>query len=335
MENEICFLRDFESVEAIRQGCRLRFALKNQNLISVRARQCALLPFVLFLFSSPVWAQKSARKPANEQSAEKKSSVATKAQVIGDPAFLYKEADFESEIIGTATAGEIYNVSKGSKANFRKLRLKPGVVGFISNDDIKLVSESAAKKIKKTEAKKTEKKRERGTKSIEMTRYRGPVLQYTNYAEDIMGSLRRDSLLMYGAKISGYNTLIEGDIYTESNILFHWGAPKYYGDVTREGAEGWLLMTDFLLQSTFPQSRVHMLFVGVGPMFRYSHFNATIRDPNTGKLLSYGIDEMALGAVINGGLAYQFGSYALRLDGKYIWEKQKYYAGSLAFQFSF
>ncbi len=309
--------------------------LQSQKIEILQSCARLTLVFLIMTSSAESFAQKKIRRPASESSSPAKASVATKAQIVADPAFVYKDADFDSEIIGTATTGEIYDVSKGTKANFRKLRLKPGLVGFISSDDIKIVSEAAAKKVKKAETRKAEKKRERGVRSIEMTRYRGPVLQYTNYVEDILGGLRRDSLLMYGAKISGYNTLIEGDIYTESNILFHWGAPKYYADVTRESAEGWLFMTDFILQSTFPQSRVHMLFFGVGPMFRYSHFNATVRDANTGKLLSYGIDEMTLGAVINGGLAYQIGTYALRLDGKYIWEKQKYYSGSLAFQFAF
>ncbi|MFN7903990.1 MAG: SH3 domain-containing protein [Pseudobdellovibrionaceae bacterium] len=275
------------------------------------------------------------RIPASENS-NVKAPGANRAQIIGDPAFVYKNADFDSDIIGTAVTGNVYHVSKGVKANFRKLRLKPGLVGFISNDDIKIVSDAAAKKIKDIGKKKSSKKKKSdlSRKTVEMAKYRGPVLQYTNFAEDALGTLRTAPLIFFGGKISGYDTLLEGESYVESNILFHWGAPKYYSDVTGKSAEGWILMTDFLLQTPFPQSAKHMLFMGIGPMFRYSHFNATLRD-SSNKEISYSLDEMTLGVVINAGLAYQVGSNALRLDVKYIWEKQKYFASGLAFQFPF
>lgn len=268
------------------------------------------------------------RTPAAEQ-----AESTPQAQVIGDPAFIYKEANFDSEIIGTAVTGEVYNVSKGVKGSFRKLRLKPGVVGFVSTDDVKMLSGAAAKKIKSNEAQ-AEKKKSPKVRSVEWTKYRGPALQITNFAEDTLGALRTTPLYFFGAKVSGYDTLLEGDIYTETNLLLEWGAPKYYGDVTRKSAEGWIIMADFLWQMVFPQSKYHMLFMGAGPLLRYAHFNATIRD-TTGKDISYSMDDLTLGAAVNGGLAYQFGRYDVRLDVKYIWERQKYFAYGVGFQWPF
>lgn len=273
------------------------------------------------------------RAPASD-SASKTKVTSPQAQAVGDPTFIYKDSNFDSEIIGTAVTGQVYSISTGIKNGFRKLRLKPGLVGFVSVDDIKVVTAENAKKIKNADEKKTEnKKKSKKVRSIELTRYRGVVVQNTNYAEDSLGKVRTAPLLFFGAKISGYNTFFEGDVYTESNILLHWGAPNYYADATGRSADGWIVMTDFLVQSVFPQSQKHMLFFGFGPVFRYSHFNATLREGS--KDVSYSLDEMTLGAALNAGIAYQISSYDLRLDAKYIWEKQKYFAVGLAFQLPF
>ncbi len=130
--------------------------------------------------------------------------------------------------------------------------------------------------------------------------------------------------MFYGIKFNGYNTLFEGDIYTDANLLFHVGAPNYYSDYTGRSSDGFIVMANFLFQTVLPQSKMHLLYYGFGPMFKYSHL--TIDVPNgANKTISYAADDMAFGAIFDVGLAFRLGTLSLRTDAKYYWERTKYY----------
>lgn len=279
-----------------------------------------------------------------------------KAVITVEESFVYEKPDFDSQIIGTAEKGKVYSISKGKRGPFHKIRIKPGFVGWISEIDLKISGaggKSTGARPKKSTAsakasanKKSEKKsisedsdsgqsRIRRKKPVNQTRYWGPALQYMNFTENTMGKKRTEPLLMYGVKLSGPGSLFLGGTSTDANLLFYWGAPGYYSTGTGRPADGWMILTDFLYLVEFPQSRQLMSFVGFGPMFRYSHFNVTLPQAGSNTPLTYSLDDMVLGAAFNGGIAYQAGPYALRLDGKYYWEKQQYFAGGVSFQFEF
>lgn len=248
---------------------------------------------------------------------------AHKATVVQDGALIYQEADFDAPVIQKLRRGGVYDISKAKRGPFYKIRLKPGVLGWIADSDIrlgavKLAAPSAEKKsVDKSEEIKVRKK------PFFATRYRGPSLDYIYFTEDTLGKERSDSLLFYGIKFNGFNTVMSGEIYTEGNILLHMGAPAYYSEVTKKSSDGFIFMANFLFQTVLPQSKWHMFYYGFGPMFKYSHF--TLEVPDGARTLSYAADDMNLGAVFNLGLAFRIGSASLRTDAKYYWERTKYY----------
>lgn len=268
--------------------------------------RAALLLLMFFLFPLSLWAQ------------------AQQATVILDGALVYQDADFDAPVITTLKLGSVYNISTNKKGPFYKIRLKPGHLGWISDTDIK---PGIIKIPKPEQTKLSEPKEEKKKRPFFASRYRGPVLQMTNFTEDTLGQERTDSLLFYGVKFNGFNTLFSGEIYTDANILFHFGAPSYYEDYTKKAADGFIFMTDFTFQTVIPQGKNFIYYYGFGPMFKYSHFNIDV--PSNGETLSYSADDMTLGVVIDLGIGARLGSMSLRTNAKYYWERTKYFAFGL------
>lgn len=253
---------------------------------------------------------------------------AQQATVVIDGALVYQDADFDAPVISTLKLGGVYSISTKKKGPFYKIRLKPGYTGWISDTDIK------PGVIKITAPEKTKPEREeKRKKPFFATRYRGPVLQYTNYMEDTLGKERTDGLLFYGAKFNGFNTMFTGEIYTDANILFFFGAPSYYQDYTKRSADGFIFIADFLLQTVMPQGKNMLFYYGFGPMFKYSHFNLDV--PSGASNVSYSADDMSLGAVFDLGTAVRMGDWSLRGDVKYYWERTQYLAFGLSFSHDF
>lgn len=268
-----------------------------------------------------------------------------RAFITADEAFVYEKPDFDSQIIGAAIKGEVYSVSRGKRGAFHKIRLKPGVLGWVSEVDFKVVSEAQAKQLqqRKKQVATSSKKKSKGesssgakikrNKPINECAYWGPTVHWASFTENTMGAKRSDALFFLGARLSGPGTLFWDETFTDASLALAWGAPKYYQKVTGRSADGWILLADYLYIMDFPQSRRLMSFIGFGPMFRYSHFNVSLPQEGVSRDLSYSLDDMALGAVFAGGFAYQMGNNALRIDAKYHWEKQAYFGAGVSFQF--
>lgn len=257
---------------------------------------------------------------------------------------VYSAPDFDAPVVTTLKVGGVYDISTGKKGAFYKIRLRPGSVAWIADNDIhpgivkEAIAYAEAQKKQKHEAKKNAADEEadfskKPKKPFDMQRFRGPSLDMVQYREATLGGHPTDNLLFYGFKVAGPNTMFEGDTNTEANLMVHMGAPSYYKKATGNTADGWIFMTHFLFENTNPVSRNYNYFYGFGPMFRYSHFNLGLT--SAGKTVNYSADDMTLGAVFNFGLAFKISDYALRLDAQFYWEKQMYAGGGLSFGFPF
>lgn len=269
-----------------------------------------------------------------------------KARVINDGALVYKDADFDAEVLTQLKAGQVYDISLKTKGPFYKIRLKPGLLGWIADTDVRVGGKAPAKGAapqagKKAPPKAPDNKEEKESflekkrvRSFYGSRYRGPMVSYLTYNENTMGELRSENLPFYGFKVQGPNTMFSGDFRTDAEFLFHFGAPSYYEKATGYSSSGWIFLTDFVFETAYPQSKWHMLTFGFGPMFKYSHYQVSLLQ--NGKQISYSLDDMNLGVVFDGGLAFRIAdTYALRFNIKYYWEKTKYWGGSLTFGFPF
>ena len=272
-------------------------------------------------------------------------SGSQKGTVIVPEGTIFQTPSFDGQVIGTVGEGQIFDISLGKLGAFYKIRIRPGLLGWISEAEIKPNAgtqmqgpdtppdegTSPAGRSAKGDKAPVEKK-----KVISGRRFRGLALENINYSEKTMGKIRRDVLLFYGLKFSGPNTVFSGFVETDAEILFHSGAPGYYQAATGNPASGFIMMGNFLFETTVPQGRDSMLFYGFGPNFRLSHIETSLKnDPDAGSYRAYAMDDMTIGAVFNLGATYAIGSYALRLEGRYYWETQQYFSFGLAIQKEF
>ncbi|MNJ98539.1 hypothetical protein D3C87_163060 [compost metagenome] len=257
---------------------------------------------------------------------------AQQATVVNNGALVYKEADFDAPVLTQLKSGGVYSISKGKKGPFYKIRVKPGSIGWIADSDVKLGVVKVEEEPEPVNLDEEIKKKHQ--KPFFASRYRGPVFEYLFYEEDTLGRKRSEGLLFYGLKINGFDTLFDGEIYTDTNILFHVGAPKYYAEETGESADGYIVIANFLLQTITPKSKWHFYYYGLGPTVKYSHFNLHL--PNGTSQSSYSADDLTIGLVFNLGLAFRLSeTLSLKTDVKYYWEKTQYLGAGVNLGFIF
>lgn len=261
-----------------------------------------------------------------------------KAQTLSAENAVYESPSFDAKVIAVLPSGKVFSISNNLFSGaFYRIRVKDGVIGYIADSDVKPLGKKASNKKAAVAAK--EKKEEvakpKKNPPFEFARYVGASYHLIKYEEDTMGSSRSEQMSFFGMKMSGANVLLEGLIPTEINVLFSMKPPDYYQKLTRQSAAGWIFMMDFLLQTYIPQSRDSFFFFGFGPMFRFSKFDVGLKDVGTGSVTQYSMQDMALGAAFNGGIAYRVSTVALRLEAKYHWEKRSYlgFGGSVQFPF--
>lgn len=304
----------------------------------------------MFFSLSPAWAQKN-KPPVSSRTAR---SGSQKGTVVVEQAQIYRDADFDAPIVGTVRKGQIFDISKYPIGPFYKIRLKPGVLGWVSDVDIRPTSQVAVPvtpqaapsqppanatveppskqpevkpKPRQRTKEEEEELKEMAHKPFLVRRYRGLALEMINWTENTMGATRSENMNFYGINWSGYNTAMSGEIYTDSSILFALSPPKYYEALTQNAAGGWILKMNFAFLTPSPQSPYYMLFYGFGPTFTYSHFDVALTE--SGKKVSYSLDDMSVGIFFNVGLAFKIGSLSPRLAFKYYIEKKQMTAGAL------
>lgn len=274
--------------------------------------------------------------------------AAQKGRVTNDDATVFKTPDFDGEVIGTLRTGEIYDISDKQRGPFFKIRVRSGVVGWISDADIAPLGSismpsrptaPAKAKNKKSNPKtaKTPPQPMKPVRPIQRTRYRGIDISQVNFTENTMGKKRTSSMKFFGARFSGPNTLIDGDMYIDTQVLFSSSPPDYYGKATGQASSGFAFLADFMFVTDIPQTRDVMAYYGFGPMLRFSQFNVLLPDdPSPGLTKGYQLSDAAIGAVFGLGVAVALSdSIGVRLDGRYYWEAQQYTGLGLSIQMPF
>lgn len=265
-------------------------------------------------------------------------AFASPATIITDGALVYINPDFDSEQIAQLEEGRKVEVSQKKFGPFHRIRLPNGKFGYIADNDFSFIG--AAKKIQqKTQsppAASVEQKERVEPKKYTLARSHlwGPNFSYVVYRESTMGMNPTQKSLFFGAKFTGPDFFIEGDTYSEVNILFRAGAPEFYGQATGKSSSGWIFMPDISIQNTQPQSKNVMTSYGYGLMFRYSKYDVGLSTGGSGTNY-YSLEDMVLGAVLNAGLFYRIGQMTLRGEMKIYAEKMTYWGLGFGFLFPF
>ncbi len=146
-------------------------------------------------------------------------------------------------------------------------------------------------------------------------RYVGLVIGVAGYEETISASKSRDSLLVYGLKLTGPGIFFEGPIL-DTNVVLHWGAPKGYASISAVKPSGFFLLADTLLILPMLQKGEFSGTLGFGPAVSYRSFKTV----DAAGFVSH--SGFGLGLSLQAGAGVRLGDYALRLEGKYLVDKR-------------
>ena len=299
-----------------------RAARKQEKLILFTQ----LIVVALFSVSQvpTAWAKTASRKPASTAPSGVEGVVQT------ENAQVYSLPDFDAPVIATLQAGQKVRVSKGltgSYVKFHKVRVGPKI-GYIVDIDVSVdgqrsVDAKSLNKRKKSRGKNRDNAKKdpppHEAKPLYFSRYVGLTVGAVQYKEGISGVDANDTLLMYGLKITGPDTLLKGPVL-DFNLTLHNGAPSYYNALSKVKPGGFVLFTDVLIEVPFFQRLNSSAVLGFGPLLVYSSFQ--VLNANRSQSLT----SVNLGVSAMVGYAVRFGSVSLRLEGKYLVEKQSYKA---------
>lgn len=281
------------------------------------------------------------------------------ARVINPEVQVFEKPNFDSKVIATLEEGAVFDVSQQLYAGaFYRIRVQPGTLGYVSDADVKPLWKGASAssapvpspgaKLKPPKNKKENKeskeakeallekrRQEKKKRPYQYTQFVGLQYASIDYMEDTMGDKRHEQSGFFGVKLSGPDLVVDGAFPTEVNFLFHSGAPSYYERFTGKAADGWIFLMNFLWESYYPQGKNALLFMGFGPMLRYSKFNVSLTDQATSRTQEYSLEDIGAGAVFNGGIGVRMDQVSLRGELQYYWEKQMYWGAGIALQFAF
>lgn len=262
-----------------------------------------------------------------------------KATVITDGAMVYLKPDFDSEVMGYAEAGKVYDISnKKFNQAFHRIRLSKGKIGYIADNDLDLSNVKGAKAKSKSSDKKSDRKsevakKERPLRPYTESQYAGFQYAQINYSEKTMGRLNRSALDFIGIKLSGPDLVFSGPANTEVNMLLAGSAPGYYEKATGRGAGGMVLLTNILFQNANSLGKEAGYFYGFGPMLKYSRFDVQLGSGSSVK--QYNLEDVSLGMVFNLGAGFRFSKISVRADYTYFWESESYSGLGVSIQYGF
>ena len=135
---------------------------------------------------------------------------------------------------------------------------------------------------------------------------------------------RRNRATMQGfaLKFVGADLLGLGSYPMDVSIQFFPQAPSYYAQVTSVPANGWMLLMDSLLLSGGSRRQRLEWYYGFGPLLRFSRFETGLPGTNS----RYSLEDLNLGLSLGGGLGVFLGSWQLRTDLRFFWERTTYLA---------
>lgn len=277
--------------------------------------------------------------PARAQNLPLETQV-QKGRVVVDDAAVYEFPDFDSEVLGSLKRGTTWTISKRVFGAFYQVRLPKNRIGYVTDADVRSLADLKRLQNKKAgdaqsrAETRPEGEPEKGKRPsrFEDQNFQGISVLGLRYREETMGLRPTDLMTLLGVKFTGSDVVIEG-LATELNVQVSLAPPQYYEQATSRSAEGFLFILDSLLLNTTPHGPNTMTFWGFGPMFRFSKFSVTL--PVNGRDEFYSLEDMAIGAKFNLGLAQRFDRVAVRVDFQYYWEKLHYYGLSVSGLYNF
>lgn len=256
--------------------------------------------------------------------------AAQTATVVTDGAMVYKKGDFDSAVIGYLNSGRKVRISSKKFGPFYRIQFKQGIIGYIADVDVS-AGKGGASNLPTSKKSKVGSSESRA-RSFISKRYIGLSYASLNFSEEFNSRVESDSLGFFGVKFTMPMKYLSGPFVFDTNLLYHGGYPSYYDDNGNKGQSGKILMYDAQVLYSLAEGarRTFWAYIGGGLALSYSSFVVEISGGSKQDLT-----DVLFGGVIGGGIAYQTGKIAIKLEPKYYAMKSNYFAivGSVQYEF--
>lgn len=281
-----------------------------------------LLRSILFLFlSAPIFA-------------------AQRAEVIIDGAMVYKKGDFGAPVLGYLRKGKLVKISNKNYGPFYKVKLRQGVIGYISDIDIRIVSGPGGRKLRtaKNPRNRRSSKSKRPQKDARVKSYWGLSLAMVNFTdrfkvtsgiESTEATYSSQTMFLMLNRTAPFSFL-DGVVNLDFNLGISAATPSIYTDISSQSS-GYVLLTDVSLMMPlhFLRGKNFFTYFGAGLMASHSIIDLYLN----GTTLPIG--KTRVGASITGGGAYTMGKFLFKFEPKYYFEEERYLGFHFGLQRSF
>ncbi len=257
------------------------------------------------------------------------SHAAKNAVVIVESAIVYSKASFDSPPIGTLELNEKVRVSNQTHGPFYKVKSKGGLLGYISDVDVKV--EGVAHPSEKSGWNEDGKSNET---PFPLRLFVGPVVSITKYEEKVRGQEYNNNVMMWGLRMSGPLKIFKGSpLMFDGVALIHLSVPKYYNKLSTSklNSKGCFTITNLSMKwpvMVFSDLKGLVTFQ-FGGLIAYSHFSGLqpvslpVRELRAGILLGVEVSRLLMKNIL------------LSINPRYYIERSKYLSFELALQYGF
>tara|TARA_B100001248_G_C27399150_1_gene468475 strand:+ start:9904 stop:10719 length:816 start_codon:yes stop_codon:yes gene_type:complete len=243
--------------------------------------------------------------------------AAQNAVVVTEGAIVYKGNSFDAPILGYFSAGKKIRISNKVYGAFYRVRFKQGVIGFISDIDVKVEGQEFQPGIYD---------KQKGRKSLSRNRpYLGGSywgLQYASidFADTVNGVSNSSATSFIGGNFSFPMSFFDGSFTLSISGLYSLETPSLYKQQADNDPSGFVLLGDAqLLYGLYSaMQRKFSVFLGAGFTAHYTDIDY-IQSSQQVKVSS-----ATFGGVFSLGAAYRFSNFVVKFEPKYFLEEDSY-----------
>lgn len=257
------------------------------------------------------------------------SYAAKRAVVIVDGAMVYKKGDFGSPVLGYLRKGKKVKVSNKTYGPFYRVKLRQGIVGYISDVDVKVFGKSSVASRKNKRRSRARRKAYRGRPVIAGKKF-GLGFSSVNYVDrfpvDGAEKVLSSSTSMLTAKYSKPFDYLDGAMISDITVGMTLGTPALYNDFSVNPASGFVVVGDYslLMPVRSMTNRKSSIYWGAGLGFSYS--NVKISTYISSVLADVPAEDFRIGGSLTAGYAYRINrKYIFKFEPKFYLEKERYY----------
>lgn len=263
-----------------------------------------------------------------------------KANVINADTDVYKDADFDSQILGTVDPDETFLVSKKVYGAFYKVKFKDGTIGYIPDTEINIAGVGVVKptpfrgdeidgKTKRNQRKEDDEDDPENDTENPNINYKGVTFSLINFRENTMGGNQVSDLAAYGFRFQPMQGNFQSGLAYD--LMVATKPPEYYEEKTGAKTSGAVIWGSAGISNVSALNSNTSLRYGAGPFLRYSNF--TVEDAPLRPQSKYNLQDLTVGLDFQFGIMLHSRYVTMDLGLRYFWDKESYGGFGVGFLF--